>query len=63
MTFDSQDHKDAIIAILNNATFPGNLLELAMELKQAVTAGVVMKVTPPMAANDKTAPAKPKRAR
>lgn len=49
MTFDKQEHKDAIAALLNQASFPGHLLEQAIELKKAVADGVVMKVTPPLA--------------
>lgn len=48
MTFDKQEHKDAILALLNQATFPGHLLDQAMELREAVATGVVMKVQPPL---------------
>lgn len=49
MIFDKQEHKDALIALLNQATFPGHLLELALELKQTVAAGQVTPSIIPMA--------------
>lgn len=36
MKFDKPEHKELALKIIEVATFPGQLLELANELKQAV---------------------------
>ena len=41
MTFDSEEHKKLVQALLLQASFPGNLLEAAYTLKQAVDAAQV----------------------
>lgn len=41
MKFDKQEHKDLVIQLLQQATYPGALVELAAELKAAAAAGEV----------------------
>lgn len=36
MTFDKQEHKDLVVALIEQASFPGKMLEVAAELKLAV---------------------------
>jgi len=63
MTFDKQEHKDAVLALLQNASFPGHLVDQFVELRDAVANGVVMKVQPPLVANDGATTTRRKRAR
>lgn len=47
MTFDTEDHKQIVAELVNRASFPGHLLEQAIELKKAVAEGEVAgKATP-----------------
>lgn len=41
MTFDKQEHKDLVAALIEQANFPGKLIEIAAELKKAVAEGIV----------------------
>ena len=36
MTFDKQEHKDLVVALIEQASFSGKMLEVAAELKAAV---------------------------
>lgn len=36
MTFDCEEHKNIIMSMINQATFPGNMIETACSLKKAV---------------------------
>lgn len=38
MTFDKPEHQQIVAQLINQASFPGHLLELAAELKRAVDA-------------------------
>lgn len=40
MTFDKPEHKEIVRQLVEQAQFPGKMLELAIELKQAVEAAV-----------------------
>ncbi len=51
MTFDKQEHKDALIALFNQASFPGSLAETAAELKRALDSGAVVKPEKPQDAD------------
>lgn len=42
MTFDCEEHKNIIMSMINQATFPGNLIEVACALKKAVQDGSVV---------------------
>jgi hypothetical protein len=39
MTFDKPEHQQIVKQLIDQAQFPGHLLELALELKQAVATG------------------------
>ena len=47
MQFDKQEHKDIVAALIEQANFPGKILELAIELKRAVATS---QITPEQAA-------------
>ncbi|MEZ2417658.1 hypothetical protein [Luteibacter sp. RCC_6_2] len=37
MTFDKPEHQDIVAQLIQHASFPGHVIELAVELKAAVT--------------------------
>ncbi len=41
MTFDSQEHKDLVLALIAQANFPGKILEMATALKKAAEGATV----------------------
>lgn len=41
MTFDKQEHKDAVESLIRGASIPGNALEMVFELLRAVQAAKV----------------------
>jgi hypothetical protein len=48
MTFDKPEHKEICLKMLDATTFPGQIVELILELKQAMQkAEVVTNVTQP----------------
>ena len=44
MTFDKQEHKDVVLQLLANATFPGHLLDLVVEVRDAVQSASVARI-------------------
>lgn len=47
MTFDSEDHKTIIVELVKRAQFPGHLLDIAVELRDAVVSGDVVEPEKP----------------
>lgn len=41
MTFDKPEHQQFLFELMKQAQYPGNLLELAFEVKQAIASGSV----------------------
>ena len=41
MQFDTQQHKELVVALIEQASFPGKLIEVAAELKKSVAAATV----------------------
>ena len=41
MTFDKVEHKQIVLELIKQASFPGAILEQILELKSAVVGGVV----------------------
>jgi len=47
MIFDKEEHKKIILALINSSSFPGNILETILELKEAVSNGKIRETDSP----------------